>query len=173
MDAHVEGDDDAGGVVGGELDAGAEEPVEVRALRREPGACAAENRATAMRLTSRNKTGGVDRSGKSSRRRDLFARRGRCAPSSRRRGARGWSRRTAACSPPGRRGAFPPGGEARPRRPLAGTTPPSPQRRRPRKPWWNKPLSCTTTALRKLCCCTEPRAPCSSRCLSLLLPIAS
>jgi hypothetical protein len=47
-DAHVEGDDDAGGVVGGELDAGAEEPVEVRALRREPGACATENRATAM-----------------------------------------------------------------------------------------------------------------------------
>ena len=32
MDAHVEGDDDAGGVVGGELDAGAEEAVEVHAL---------------------------------------------------------------------------------------------------------------------------------------------
>jgi hypothetical protein len=37
---YVEGDDDAGGVVGGQLDAGAEEPVEVRGLRREPGACA-------------------------------------------------------------------------------------------------------------------------------------
>jgi hypothetical protein len=37
---YVEGDDDAGGVIGGQLDAGAEEPVEVRGLRREPGACA-------------------------------------------------------------------------------------------------------------------------------------
>jgi hypothetical protein len=35
--ACVEGDDDAGGVVGGQLDAGAEEAVEVRAPRREPG----------------------------------------------------------------------------------------------------------------------------------------
>jgi hypothetical protein len=39
--AYVEGDDDAGGVVGGELDGGAEEAVEEDVLGGEPGACVA------------------------------------------------------------------------------------------------------------------------------------
>jgi hypothetical protein len=36
--SYVEGDDDAGRVVGGELDGRAEEAVEEQVLRREPGA---------------------------------------------------------------------------------------------------------------------------------------
>jgi hypothetical protein len=61
--AHVERDDDSGGVVGGQLDAGAEEAVEVRVPGREPGACNQWNSA-AMRPTTQSQRKRRHRSGK-------------------------------------------------------------------------------------------------------------